>query len=405
MSHPAATPYLGLAPFLRRSIAGQDLRPLAQDLLAQANADQDDANLWMNLATAFFAIGQRPLGLSMQEQALLLQRTYRIPANGAPRLRLLVLTVAGDIAENTPIDCLLEGGDIELVFYYASPEQPLPAEIPPHDVLLVAICEDAANRPLLNMLSSLLENWPQPLLNRPGHIINTERSRASQLLQGIPGLLMPPTGEVAAADLLAVVRGEKTLAELLAGADFPVILRPVGAHGGHGLARISDRDELGAYLAAAQAADFYLSPFIDYSGSDGLFRKYRVALIDGEPFACHMAISAHWMIHYLNAGMYQDAGKRAEEASFMCNFAAFVARHGEALEAIYRRAQLDYVCIDCAETRSGDLLIFEIDHAMVVHAMDPEDLFPYKQTHMKKVRWALEGYLLRLARQAKVQAQ
>jgi len=66
------------------------------------------------------------------------------------------------------------------------------------------------------------------------------------------------------------------------------------------------------------------------------------------------------------------------------------------LAAIYQRSKLDYICIDCAETRNGELLIFEIDHAMVVHAMDPEDIFPYKQVHMRKVRQAFEDFLFSL---------
>ena len=51
-----------------------------------------------------------------------------------------------------------------------------------------------------------------------------------------------------------------------------------------------------------------------------MFRKYRIALIEGRPFACHMGVSEHWMIHYLNAGMRESAPKRAEEACFMAEF-------------------------------------------------------------------------------------
>ncbi len=56
-------------------------------------------------------------------------------------------------------------------------------------------------------------------------------------------------------------------------------------------------------------AEFFISRFIDYSGKDGLFRKFRVALIDGKPYACHMGVSSNWMIHYVNAGMYEDAAE------------------------------------------------------------------------------------------------
>jgi hypothetical protein len=98
--------------------------------------------------------------------------------------------------------------------------------------------------------------------------------------------------------------------------------------------------------------------------------------------------------------MYEDAAKRAEEAAFMEGFDAFAARHRAALDAIWRRSRLDYVCIDCAETRDGELLVFEIDHAMVAHAMDPAELFPYKQPQMRRVKAAFVGLLRSLAAQA-----
>ncbi|MDD2702315.1 MAG: hypothetical protein PHH36_13910, partial [Sideroxydans sp.] len=116
----------------------------------------------------------------------------------------------------------------------------------------------------------------------------------------------------------------------------------------------------------------------------------------GLAYACHMAVSDHWMIHYVNAGMYEDADKRAEELAFMEHFDGFVQRHRKALDEIHRRTGLDYLLIDGAETRDGELLIFEIDHTMVVHAMDPEDLFPYKQQYVAKARDAFRAYLQRL---------
>jgi hypothetical protein len=94
--------------------------------------------------------------------------------------------------------------------------------------------------------------------------------------------------------------------------------------------------------------------------------------------------------------MYEDAGKREEENAFMEHFGDFALRHRAALDAIYQRTHLDYVCIDCAETQDGRLLIFEVDHTMVVHAMDPEALFPYKQVHMEKVKIAFRNFLFRL---------
>ena len=393
----AETPFLGLAPFLRASIAGQDLRTLGQEMLALANERGDDANLWMNLSLAMQCIGQRDLGLTIQAQALTMRRIYPLPAAIQPaKLCVLMLMVSGDLAANTPLECLLEDSDIDLIYYYVTPGNPLALPVPEHDVLLVAMGDSDENRPLLAALEKDLANWPKPVVNAPQFIPATDRSVASVLLKDVPGVLIPPTLYVSRSVLGEIARGEVLLADLVEGCDFPIILRPVGSQAGRDLEKFEHSEDVAPYLEKVADPEFFLSRFVDYSGKDGQFRKYRVAMIDGVPFACHMGVSSHWMVHYVNAGMYEDAAKRAEEARFMENFDEFAARHREALAAIRERNGLDYLCIDCAETADGQLLIFEADHCMLVHAMDPEDLFPYKQVHMLKVKNAFRDYLFRL---------
>jgi hypothetical protein len=160
--------------------------------------------------------------------------------------------------------------------------------------------------------------------------------------------------------------------------------------------KMSGRAELAGYLARTQDADFYVCPFIDYSGPDGKFRKQRIALIDGKPFASHLAISEHWMVHYLSAGMAKHEDRRAEEAAWMQNFDTdFAVRHAQAFEALHRRIGLDYFAIDCAELPDGRLLLFEADVAMIVHAMDSDVTFPYKKDAMRKLFDAFHAALLR----------
>lgn len=392
-----AAPYMGLAPFLRMSIAGIDLSPVAQTLLAQVEQNPDDANLWMNLSIATMCLNQRDLGLTLQAQALALQRIYHLAATAQPaRLRLLVLMVAGDLSANTPLECLLENGDIDLDFYYVTPGNPFALPLPAHDVLIVAMSESDENRALLHALAQLLAGWPQPVINAPQHIAAVGRDVASALLQQVPGLCMPPTLRASRTVLQAIATGAASLAAAFNGCDFPMIVRPLGSQAGRDLAKIENAEALARYLDRLHETEFFISRFIDYSGPDGRFRKMRVALIDGQPFVCHMAVSSHWMIHYVNAGMYEEADKREEEVAFMTTFADFAQRHQGALAAIAQRTQLDYLLIDCAQTPDGQLLVFEIDHAMVVHAMDLEDQFPYKQIHMLKVKNAFRDYLLRL---------
>lgn len=386
--------FLGLAPFLRLSIAGIDFLPLARDMLATAGKDENNANLWMNLATIMMCLRQRDVGLTLQAQALASQHCFHLAAAAQPaRLSLLVLCVAGDLSANAPLDCLLEDSDIDLDFYFVSATNLMKRPVPEHDAVFVAISADDESIPVLNALGEVLASWSKPVLNVPQNVPTTERQAASLLLQDIPGLAIAPALRMERTQLEAVATGHTSLVAI-AGCNFPVILRPVGSHGGRGLDKMESSETIARYLEDSPGDAFFLSRFIDYSGPDGLFRKFRVVLIEGRPYGCHMAVSTHWMIHYVNAAMYENAQRRAEEAAFLDGFDAFAQRHATALTAIAERTRLDYLGIDCAETHDGQLLVFEIDHAMVIHAMDSEMLFPHKQRHMRKVREAFREMLL-----------
>ncbi len=384
---PTFEPLMGLARLMRRAFVGEDLAPLGASLIARATADTGDAEALMDLSTVLHLTGNPRLALSVQAQALETRQIYHLPAAGDKAgLTLLALMAPGDLTANTPLEALLENSDIAVEMLYLLPGQPLPDAVPDHDVALVAMSESDANREILKELESVAPFWPRPLLNRPERIAQLSRDGAARRLRGVPGVLMPITVRVGREVLAQAGREELYVPDFLEDGAFSLIVRPVDSHAGHDLAKVGDAPALVAYLAGTSADAFYVAPFVDYRSADGLFRKFRIVLIEGKPYAGHMAISSHWMIHYLNAGMADSPEKRAEEARFMADFDTdFAPRHQAALAEIQERLGLDYLGIDCAETADGKLLIFEVDHAMIVHGMDPVDVYPYKQPQMAKV--------------------
>ena len=227
----------------------------------------------------------------------------------------------------------------------------------------------------------------------------TEESRATIYTIGIFDEQDLDRNPAVLRKLAQISGGDTTIEATLSGSTFPIIARPIGSHAGDGLSKLDNAAAVAVYLEGRSEAEFYISPFVDYRSADGLFRKYRIALIDGRPYASHMAISQHWMVHYLNAGMTDSAAKRAEEAGFMEAFDnAFAVKHASALRAIAERVGLEYFAVDCGETPDGRLLLFEADVAMIVHAMDPPDMFPYKAPQMRKVFDAFHAMLRNHAR-------
>ncbi len=395
---------IGLARLMRMAYAGQDLAPMGTELIARAGAEGSsvDAGALMDLSTVLQLRGDHALAMTVQNQALMLQQVYRVPrGNDVPAVRVLALMGPGDLMANTPLEFMVEHSDVALDLLYVAPQVPLPAVLPEHDVLFVAIGESQDNLPLLAAVDDAVKAWPHPVVNQPERIAALSRDRVSRLLGAVPGVYTPETVRITRHALQQLADGSLALTEVIAGGALPFIVRPVDSHAGRGLARIDDTAVLADYLLAQTDASFYLSRFVDYRGRDGFFRKYRVVLIGGVPYLSHLAISEHWMIHYLNAGMSENAEKRAEEARCMAAFDTdFAVRHAAALCSIHALTGLDFVGIDCGETADGRLLVFEVDSNMIIHAIDPVELFPYKQPQMQKVFGALRALFLKVAEPA-----
>jgi len=382
---------IGLASLAKRAFDGEDLAPLSSELIRRMIVEPENAAVLMDLATIEHLYGNRGDALDLQRRALERQRIYRRPSAAPAQdvLRLLAFMAPGDFMANTPLEFLLEGSNVRLDMLYLVPGAPVPEAIPDHDLAFVAVGESDENQVLLGALEPVVHLWPHPVLNAPGRIAHLSREGTWELLRSAAGIAIPRTLRL---DRQSLVRLDGDTVE------FPIIARPIGSHAGQGLTRIDTPAGIAAYLQQQPEVEFYVARFIDYRSADGMFRKYRIALIEGRPFACHMGVSEHWMIHYLNAGMRESGPKRAEEARFIAEFDQdFAQRHAHAFEALAERVGLEYFGIDCGETPEGELLIFEADVAMIVHAMDPPDLFPYKQPQMRKVFDAFRVMLARAA--------
>jgi hypothetical protein len=391
---------IGFARLTTMAFGGADLGPLRDRLMAKVADGTAGAGEGLDLSLIAQLMGDRQTGMAIQAEVLAFHQLFRSPCSAEkPKLRVLALAAAIDMGGNTPIEFLLENSGIELLTLYVVAGVELPAPLPDHDVAIVIASDSDECREALRKIDRTASRWPRPLLNPPRLVGNLDRDKLHRLLSGIEGLDIPVTTSATRARLSELARPNAGAADLAADLEFPIIVRPLGSHAGVGLAKLDDRAAIGRYLAGRPEQEFFVSRFVDYAGDDGLFRKYRIVVIDGRPYACHMAIAERWDIWYLNAGMAFSESKRLEEANFMRTFdQAFAARHRRALAAMIDRIGLDYFTVDCAENRRGELLIFEADNTAVVHNMDSPDLFPYKAPQMRAIFEAFAAMLYHRAR-------
>ena len=390
---PADLPVcIGPAAILRRVWHGGDLGALTSALVLGAEVGAPGAVL--DLATLLMTQGGELAreGLEMQANVLALARSFVIRPGSA--FTVLAFVTTGDFMANTPIDFLLADRDVTLILQYVDAEIDSLDDLPPHDLAFLAVAESPENAPVLARMEQLLSAHPGPVMNRrAARIAQLTREGVATALQDIPGLLVPRVERLTRNALLA------------RHVDAPALLRPIGSHAGEGLVRVESADEVADWLSATNAREMTLTPFVDYRDAEGYFVKYRIVLIVGVAFASHMAVSRHWMVHYLNAEMTDHADRRLKEAAWMDGFESFAARHGQALGMIADRLGLDYLGLDCAEMPDGRLVLFEADVAMIVHDLDDAGLFPYKKPAMRRLFAGFEAALRAEARRTGPSAQ
>lgn len=386
---------LGTAALTKFAYEGVDLIPFRDELAALSAHAETRAGALMDLSTVEQLLGNQAEGLARQAEALTSCRMFRTLRSKAPRKSLLVYAASLHMGGNTPIEFLLQSDTFDVVTFYPDLDDSNLQVPPPHDVAFCAAPADGEEADdffaTVRAISALSDTT---VVNLPPILVKPRRDLLPDLFGDVPGLRLPRTALWVRHDLsLALREGDHDWGSI---GSYPLVVRPEGSHAGRGLQKIETRADFLDYLSVRPEAAFYVSEFIDYaSPTDGCFRKYRVIVIGGKAYPCHMAISDQWNVWYINANMATSEEKRREEAAFMAGFATDIGkRHAATFEVLSEALGLDYFGIDCAVDEVGDLILFEADNALIVHDMDCARTFPYKKAPMDRVFAAFEDLLL-----------
>jgi tetratricopeptide (TPR) repeat protein len=326
------------------------------------------------------------------EEAAKLDPLIRRPAARSPaEFRLLALYAP--FGGNTPTEYLFQDAfyDTDTLSMFASREYD-GAMFDENVRLVVNLISDTdQTEALLPLAADLVDRLNKPVINHPRKIQRTSRDAVANLLQSIPGCRVPKAVRLkAGADCSPLA--------LQAIFPFPacVLARPAGTHGGDDFEKFEDHAALAAFLSHRPDHDHYLIEYIDYRSDDGYFRKYRFIFVDDQILPYHLCIGDGWKLHHVSTDMANQSWMQHEEEAFLNDPAAvFGPAHYQAMETIRERVGLEYCGIDCALDSSGNLVVFEVNASMLVHARN--EGFLYKTPAVQRIKLAFDAMLRKFA--------
>jgi glutathione synthase/RimK-type ligase-like ATP-grasp enzyme len=264
--------------------------------------------------------------------------------------------------------------------------------LPPHHVVFNAIGDADLSAAALAAAQSLVALTDAPVINPPAAVLATGRADHARLAS-VPGVVMPSTAMLSR-ELLSSPDAPATLARH--GFRFPLLARTPGFHTGRHFIKVENADTLAAAIAQLPGRELAVIEFLNARGADGKVRKYRVMMIDGQPYPLHLAISSDWKIHYFTAEMADRADHRAEDAAFLEDMPAVLGpRAMEALAQIQSKLGLDYAGIDFGLSAEGNVLVFEANATMVVNPPEPDERWAYRRPAVEKIFTAVRRMLTR----------
>jgi len=231
------------------------------------------------------------------------------------------------------------------------------------DVIFNEITDPDSHSVALANCKKFIAGLGKPAINHPDAILNTSRDLIATNLSDITGLKMPLTVRIkprSPDEVETAIKASKF--------SYPVIFRQAGDHGGVSTILIHSREEIVKlmYSYALDGRSFYLTQFVDYQSSDGLYRKYRLVIVGNSLILRHMIINDGWLIH-ANSRSFM-AGKLAMQQEEEQVISSFKTQLGpklvKTISEISKKLKLDYYGIDCSINAQGEILAFEINANM-----------------------------------------
>ena len=339
------------------------------------------------------SLGDNAAAQNAYAEAARIEPLIKRPAAQQPA-EFRVLALYAPFGGNTPTEYLFQDAFFDTDTLSLFPDRDYDAAALAQNIqLVVNLVSDAdQTEALLPLAADLVDRFSLPVVNHPRKVQQTTRDAVADLLAEIPGCRVPQALRLKA----GAERSETALKAMLPFAS-SWLARPVGTHGGDDFEKVENMAALSAFLSQRPDHDHYLIEYIDYISADGHFRKYRFIFVDDQILPYHLCIGRDWKLHHINTDMAHQPWMQQEEAAFLNDPAAvFTPAQMQALQVIRERVGLDYFGIDCGLDMAGNVVVFEVNASMLVHARN--EGFLYKDPAVRRIKLAYDAMLRKLAR-------
>jgi tetratricopeptide (TPR) repeat protein len=361
-----------------------------QEAVARNPHDAESIN-WIGALKQ--SLGDDKAAQAAYAQAARIEPLIKRPAARQPA-EFRVLALYAPFGGNTPTEYLFHDAFFDANTLSLFPDREYDAAALAKDIqLIVNLVSDAdQTEALLPLAADLVDRFGLPVVNHPRKVQQTTRDAVAMLLAGIADCRVPQALRLKA----GVDHSEVALKAILPFSS-GCLARPVGTHGGDDFEKVENLAALSAFLAQRPDHDHYLIEYIDYLSADGHFRKYRFIFVDDQILPYHLCIGREWKLHHINTDMAHQPWMQQEEAAFLDDPAAVFGRaQMQALQTIRERVGLDYFGIDCGLDAAGNVVVFEVNASMLVHARN--EGFLYKDPAVRRIKLAYDAMLRKMAR-------
>ena len=241
------------------------------------------------------------------------------------------------------------------------------------DCVLNLVSDPDQHPRTLDAVGKLLRGYRGRVINRPEAVIRSTRDQVAKRLAGIAGLRVPKVVRLRnpRPDAASTAAGR-------AGMQFPLIVRHAGTHTGKILGVVDSPGALDQ--ACSGRGDFILIEFVDFSSSDGLYRKHRLWSFGGTPVFRHMVISEDWNVHVKDRTRFMVDRPEliGEELDLLERTeGAFPPLVHSVFGSVQQRIGLDFFGMDFGLDAQGQVIVFEANATMNFLPLEPHPRFAY----------------------------